>query len=116
MKKTNKPNPLKMFNDNKAMAYKKAGGEMAAYKKYLRKAENGIEVNSQGDPIKAGPLAERASSEIDYYFRGPRTPEMLNIGDMMERDVRRSPDFNSDGNISAIYGYRKGGPVKRKKK
>ena len=115
MKKTNNSNPLKTFNDNKAMAYKKAGGEMAAFKKFLTKAENGIETKNLNG-VKSGPLAERASSEIDYYFRGPRTPEMLNIGDMMERDVRRSPDFNSNGNISAIYGYRKGGPVKRKKK
>jgi hypothetical protein len=35
MKKSNKSNPLKFFNDNKAMAYKKAGGEMAAFKKSL---------------------------------------------------------------------------------
>jgi len=47
MKKTNKPNPLKVFNDNKAMAYKKAGGEMAAYKKSLKKfqGEGDSEVN-----------------------------------------------------------------------
>jgi hypothetical protein len=42
MKKTNKPNPLKFFNDNKAMAYKKAGGEMGAFKKSLPKAQIGI--------------------------------------------------------------------------
>ena len=41
MKKTNKPNPLKVFNDNKAMAYKKAGGEMAAFKKSLKRMDNG---------------------------------------------------------------------------
>jgi hypothetical protein len=35
------------------MAYKKAGGEMAAFKKFLTKAENGIEVNSQGNPVKS---------------------------------------------------------------
>lgn len=44
MKKTNKPNPLKFFNDNKAMAYKKAGGEMAKYKVALKKAQDGITV------------------------------------------------------------------------
>jgi hypothetical protein len=42
MKKTNNSNPLKTFNDNKAMAYKKAGGEMAAFKKSLPKAQDGI--------------------------------------------------------------------------
>ena len=41
MKKTDKKNPLKFFNDNKDMAYKKAGGEMAAYKKSLNKLRNG---------------------------------------------------------------------------
>ena len=41
MKKTSKPNPLKVFSDNKAMAYKKAGGEMAAYKSNLKKLQNG---------------------------------------------------------------------------
>ena len=46
MKKTTKPNPLKTFNDNKAMAYKKAGGAMKAFKKSLTKAQNGIVVDS----------------------------------------------------------------------
>ena len=46
MKKTSKPNPLKTFNNNNAMAYKKAGGEMKAFKKSLTKAQNGISVNS----------------------------------------------------------------------
>lgn len=41
MKKTTKPNPLKFFNDNKAMAYKKAGGAMDAFKKSLIKKDNG---------------------------------------------------------------------------
>jgi hypothetical protein len=41
MKKTTTSNPLKFFNDNKAMAYKKAGGEMATYKKSLNKLRNG---------------------------------------------------------------------------
>jgi hypothetical protein len=55
MKKTNNSNPLKTFNDNKAMAYKEAGGEMAAYKKSLIKAENGISVGpSFLDKIKLG--------------------------------------------------------------
>jgi hypothetical protein len=51
MKKTNKPNPLKFFNDNKAMAYKKAGGQMSQYKKALRKANNGEETG----PPNSGP-------------------------------------------------------------
>jgi hypothetical protein len=50
MKKTDKKNPLKFFNDNKAMAYKKAGGEMAAYKKSLLKANNGTIVKNMAGP------------------------------------------------------------------
>ena len=46
MKKTSKPNPLKTFNNNNAMAYKKAGGEMKVFKKSLTKAQIGISVNS----------------------------------------------------------------------
>jgi|LakMenEpi03Aug12_release.lakeMendotaPanAssembly.Ray.scaffolds.fasta_scaffold1300270_1 hypothetical protein len=41
MKKTNNSNPLKFFNDNKAMAYKKAGGAMKDFKKSLPKAQDG---------------------------------------------------------------------------
>lgn len=41
MKKTNKPHPLKVFNDNKAMAYKKAGGEMTKFRKSLTKKGDG---------------------------------------------------------------------------
>ena len=46
MKKTNKSNPLKTFNDNNAMAYKKAGGAMDAFKKSLIKGQNGMSVDS----------------------------------------------------------------------
>ena len=41
MKKTNTSNPLKYFNDIKDKAYKKAGGEMAAFKKSLNRMDNG---------------------------------------------------------------------------
>jgi len=40
-KKVSKPNPLKVFNDNKAAAYKKAGGAMKDFKKSLPKAQKG---------------------------------------------------------------------------
>ncbi len=39
MKKKPVSNPLKTFNDNKAMAYKKAGGTMKNFKKSLPKAQ-----------------------------------------------------------------------------
>lgn len=53
MKKTNKPNPLTVFNNNKAMAYKKAGGEIAAFKKSLIKAQAGMSM---------GPITEIQSN------------------------------------------------------
>ena len=46
MKKTTKSNPLKFFNDNKSMAYKKAGGQMSTYKVKLKKAQDGIETEN----------------------------------------------------------------------
>jgi len=48
MKKTNKPNPLKVFNDNNAKARMKAGDAMSAYKKSLKKAQSGISMNPNG--------------------------------------------------------------------
>lgn len=56
MKKTNKPNPLTVFNNNKAMAYKKADGEMAAFKKSLTKAQAGMSM---------GPITEIQSNFND---------------------------------------------------
>ena len=42
MKKPIKPNnPLKSFNDSVAMAHMKAGGQMKAYNKYLKKLQGG---------------------------------------------------------------------------
>ena len=46
MKKTTQSNPLKFFNDNKSMAYKKAGGQMSTYKVKLKKAQDGIETEN----------------------------------------------------------------------
>lgn len=48
MKKTNKPNPLKVFNDNKVAAYKKAGGAMKEFKKSLPKAQTGKPMPPKG--------------------------------------------------------------------
>ena len=37
-----KVNPLKVFNDNKEKAYKKAGGEMSKYKKSLKRFQGNV--------------------------------------------------------------------------
>ena len=44
--KSKKTNPLKFFNDNKAMAKAKAGMEMKKFKKSLVKAQKGISTDS----------------------------------------------------------------------
>lgn len=59
MKKTTKPNALKTFNDNKAMAYKKAGGAMSEFKKSLTKAQNGRSVSR---PLTQQQAAQEAFS------------------------------------------------------
>jgi hypothetical protein len=65
MKKTSKPNPLKVFNDNKANAVKKAGATMSAFKKSLPKAQNGI---------VAGPQTEAQSILSNYVNSQPPIP------------------------------------------
>ena len=108
MKKTNKPNPLKTFNDNKAAAYKKASGAMKTFKKSLPKAQDGIQV-------QAGPLPERATKGLDYNFSIPSAPEVMAVRDQKEMNMRQSPEFQTEKNMRADY-YRKGGSVKSKKK
>lgn len=145
MKKTNKSNPLKTFNDNKAMAYKKVGGAMKAFKKSLTKAQNGIEYNSQGDPVKAGPLSESDTAFLDYqypstnpkvpfypspegydvkkyrtYFgsnqNGTRTPaKEIALRNWAEKEMRGNPGFNTTESMEFVV-RKKGGAVKRKKK
>ena len=59
-----KVNPLKLFNDNKEKAYKKAGGEMSAYKKSLKKFQGdktGSQVNSTANDSIFN------SSELDIF-------------------------------------------------
>jgi hypothetical protein len=130
MKKTNKVNPLKFFNDNKAAASKKAGKEMSTYKKSLKKAQYGI---------AAGPLERIESKKLDNLY-GPNTPMTLSPETINNRlDLRKlvednrredKPNFNrgnwtmaeealkaGDVNENEIKGYqKKGGSVKRKNK
>ena len=71
MKKTTKPNPLKTFNDNNAMAYKKAGGAMDAFKKSLRKADNG---GVKGDPPMIGPKTQEQAMMSNIMNSQPPIP------------------------------------------
>ena len=141
MKNTNKPNPLKVFNDNKAMAYKKAGGEMAKFRKSLPRKDNG----GPGGPTQ-GPLEEGTQKYLDVkypgtamQFTGPVDPEYmadqrdrvaspnsfgwsrkseLEKGDRMaEESQMRSPgwadDFNTGMGLSEDNAYKRGGRVKK---
>lgn len=79
MKKTNKSNPLKTFNDNKAMAYKKAGGEMAAYKKSLIKGSNGRIVGPKTE------VQDAMSNLVNYQPPVPRA----NIPNPYEQSLKK---------------------------
>lgn len=112
MKKTNKPNPLKTFNDNKAMAYKKAGGEMKAFKKSLMKGQNGMAVDSA---YKASQMMEPNSrtnvdirnKELVSKMPAPtgQRPDYVKIkegayakGNMGNDSFAPKPNFNSKPN------------------
>ena len=92
MKKTNKPNPLKTFNDNKAMAYKKAGGEMAAYKKSLIKAQNGRIVGPKTEVQDAMSNLMNSQPPIPYANKSSRNEMMMQ---MMGERGRNVDTFNS---------------------
>jgi len=75
MKKNNKVNPLTHFNNLKAAAIKKAGGEMSKYKKSLPKKDNGGGL--YGIPtlqergirnVYQGPLNEEDSKYMDKQY------------------------------------------------
>ena len=68
-------NALKTFNDNKAMAYKKAGGSMDTFKKSLPKHQLGVEWVNKGvaNNIKkdnAGILTEADLAALAHQSRG----------------------------------------------
>jgi len=77
-----KVNPLKLFNDNKQQAYKKAGGEMSAYKKSLKKAQDGgpkdnpykSYVGKPSWPISQGPLEEQDAEKLNSKYPGTSAP------------------------------------------
>lgn len=130
MKHNKKVNPLTHFNNLKAAAIKKAGGEMSKYKKSLKRADNGGEqVNSNiPDEYKdyerfSGPLREDQAKKLDRIF-GPNTPMILssddinkynNIRNTQEVFMRNAaPGRNYSGYEN--FNFKKGGSVKRKRK
>ncbi len=79
MKKVSKSNPLKTFNDNKDMAYKKAGGAMSDYKKYLKKAQYGR--------VYEGPINEKDTKKLDKWY--PSTAPVVIPNAPKEADLIR---------------------------
>jgi hypothetical protein len=77
MKKTNTSNPLKYFNDKKDEAYKKAGGEMAAFKKSLNRMDNGgIQTNGDSEDMMINKPGYGAKKNV--YTRPEPTPAAKN--------------------------------------
>ena len=127
MKKTNKPNPLKVFNDNKVAAYKKAGGAMKEFKKSLKKAQ-------AGGLQRQGPLQEKSSKMLDARFPSTALVEIpyasneahsVGYAPMFEGDLssnaykealyRKSDERRMRNDPAFNYGYyKKGGAVKKK--
>jgi len=96
MKKTNKPNPLKTFNDNKAMAYKKAGGEMKAFKKSLIKANDGRIVGPQTEQQAKMSAIMNYQPPIPYANR-------QSMASMAEESLRGAiKDVNADAIKNSI--------------
>jgi len=90
MKKANKPNPLKIFNDNNTKARMKAGGAMSEYKKYLKKAQDGMSFNN----TYQGPLTESDTKRLDKGFPStatqiPFAPNKPNMGYGTEDQYRK---------------------------
>lgn len=112
MKKTNKPsNPLKFFNDNRAMAYKKAGGAMKDFKKSLPKAQTGKVVKPTADSTEYFKKDIKAYDQL--IKNSPNTP--MGITDKyLWMDVRsRTYDKLKRQSLKGKPGYDKNGfPIK----
>lgn len=82
MKHNKKVNPLTHFNNLKAAAIKKAGGEMSKYNKSLPKKNNGgpgdnpykSYVGKPSFPIVEGPLEEQDAKKLNSKYPGTSAP------------------------------------------
>lgn len=132
MKKITKPNPLKVFNDNKAAAYKKAGGAMKSFKKSLVKAQSGKEtpfqeymrtpgaVPSDTVMVSAGGIEKaplyyaRPNNARNPSAKDPKNQSMLNkaFEATYGLDWRDTIGFPADGETYEQY-RRRMGPLKK---
>jgi hypothetical protein len=113
-----KSNPLKTFNDNKAMAYKKAGGAMAAYKKTLKKAQDGVIVKDKwGRPPGSKWYGfNPTTKKYERVHNSPEIEKKASIQTARQKEVIDSPtqtyEANTSGDVSRIQNAGSGVPGK----
>ena len=90
MKKTTQSNPLKFFNDNKSMAYKKAGSQMSTYKVKLKKAQDGIE--TENDMMINKPGSTGGYKKSRSIFAPPEGMNIPSISQYMSESNLRNVD------------------------
>ena len=92
MKKTVKSNPLKTFNDNKALAVKKMGGAQAAFKKSLPKAQVGQSVGTPFQDYMKIPGAVASDTIVSRKPMGT-TPQKTELyyREMLEKPSPKNP-------------------------
>jgi len=115
-------NPLKTFNDNQAMAYKKAGGAMSAYKKSLKKAQ-------YGRGVYEGPINEKDVKKLDKWYpstapvavpNAPKEADLIRglnpfVNGQMVSDQEREFMERQKSENKLRRGYKTGGATKDKK-
>tara|TARA_R110000868_G_scaffold69461_3_gene204491 strand:+ start:331 stop:702 length:372 start_codon:yes stop_codon:yes gene_type:complete len=123
MKKTNTSNPLKYFNDKKDEAYKKAGGEMAAFKKSLKTMSNGgsgMGRMAADDAAFDAMMNQPTSSPRTSPYPSPESARLLAAQAAKEAAMTmQGPNVQNVNiaNAARLAGVRqqKGGSVGRKK-
>ena len=132
MKHNKKVNPLTHFNNLKASAIKKAGGEMDMFKKSLKRADNGLHMGPMTEQEAFKAAFSSAANDSMNYGMGPRLnpPTRDERMDALMKEGARSsmdaiskvPQYGYGQNNAAMATmaagrrHKKGGPVKRKRK
>lgn len=119
MKKDSKSNPLKFFNDNRAKAYKQAGGAMNTYKKSLKKAQDGIEMNIKKYEPWEGPVELTNVYDVEKPSYMKPSSDYSNYESSLQAKAKDFPQgvpsITKPYMERLIEKNKKGGSVKRKK-
>jgi len=118
----NKPNPLKVFNDSKENAYKKAGGAMNNFKSNLKKYQGdkeGSEVTENinkdlqdaydkinFDRVKAGTMLRVINPKEDFIWK-KKALDLWREGEKVKPPTGKPIEYDK---------FKKGGSPKSKKK